>query len=899
MNASHRRSSKLGHLFAFSLLFFFGFATIPVMAQGVLEEVIVTAQKREQNLQDVGISITAFTGDQMRALGFERSNDIANFTPGVHIGGALANQNLQYTIRGVTQNDFNDIIESPNAVYLDEGYLALANAQTFALFDIERVEILKGPQGTLFGRNATGGLVHYHSVKPNFDGPEGFLDYTYGLFDSGADADQHRVEGAFGAPINDTLAARVAFLYNQNDGYLENNYPAFTNAFTGGSPGIGAGADLGGEETYAIRGSLLFRPNNDMSLALSGNVARSDLDTGPYQSKSVIGIFNAAPTIAPPGFPVSAFPTPGTGELINVIDTPSNETRLSIIQGTALDGGCDPADVGINSTNCFGASGTRRPVPGGDFFGYNDPDGEEFSFSGDFAFEDQGEVKADGINAKFEYDINERVTITAITDAKWYDKSLFIDVDSAPVNSTANYAFADATSFTQELRFGGETDKTRWLAGFYYLNIDTDSDNGLKIPPNSVLLSNSLLLSPDPAAGIVAGPLPGTPLTGVNLLFFGGAAPAGVDLATEAQLETDSYSLFGQIEYDLTDQVTFTFGLRVIQEEKDYDLTIGAYATSSASTINQGPFIPIVSIAPTANGTPNLVAPNTISTLSGPAFSFSDSSSDTLWAGKVQLDWRPNDDLLLYAGVNRGVKAGSFNSPLIGSWNLAAVTLAAQGRDPNSFIPYKEEVLIAYEGGFKATVWNGKARINGAAFYYDYSDYQAFLFTGIGGNVINADAENVGFELDLRANPLTGLDALFGVSWFDATVKDVPLRIGSSIVRDVDPTYAPELQLNALLRYEWPAFGGKLSIQGDASYSDEFFYNLRNFDADKFDSYVMVNTRLAWASNDGKWEGAFSVRNVTDTDAGILGFDLATACGCNEISFQPPRWFGFNVRYLY
>ena len=140
-----------------------------VAAQSALEEVIITAQKREQNLQDVPVAVTAFTGKQMAALGVQKSYDIAAFSPGVHISGNLAGQNTQFSIRGVTQNDFNDIVEAPNAVYLDEGYIAIAQAQTFALFDIDRVEILKGPQGTLFGRNATGGLVHYISNKPDFD----------------------------------------------------------------------------------------------------------------------------------------------------------------------------------------------------------------------------------------------------------------------------------------------------------------------------------------------------------------------------------------------------------------------------------------------------------------------------------------------------------------------------------------------------------------------------------------------------------------------------------------------------------------------------------------------------------------------------------------------------------
>ena len=115
---------------------------VPAQA-AILEEITVTAQKREQNLQDVGISISSFTGEQMNALGVKQSFDIAAFTPGVFIGGSLAGQNTQFTIRGVTQNDFNDVVEAPNAAYLDEGYIASSQAQTFALFDVDRVEILK------------------------------------------------------------------------------------------------------------------------------------------------------------------------------------------------------------------------------------------------------------------------------------------------------------------------------------------------------------------------------------------------------------------------------------------------------------------------------------------------------------------------------------------------------------------------------------------------------------------------------------------------------------------------------------------------------------------------------------------------------------------------------------
>ncbi|MEE8056798.1 MAG: TonB-dependent receptor, partial [Pseudomonadales bacterium] len=642
---------------------------------------------------------------------------------------------------------------------------------------------------------------------------------------------------------------------------------------TGAAPGPGAGADMGGDETYALRGTLLIEPNDDLSISVSANIADAEVDTGPYQSKSVIGIYNSTPTIAGPTFPNPASIVGGAGELINVIDTPAGETRLSIVQGTALDGGCDPADVGLNSLTCFGTAPAGRPVPGGDFFGYNDPDGADHSTSGDFAFEDQGNVEAHGLNVNLEYQLSPDVTLTSVTDYKDYEKLLFIDVDAGPANTTANYAAADSTSFTQELRFSGKAERMNWVAGLYYLNIDTDSDNGLKVPPGSVL-------SPNVSTTLFAVPT---------------SATLGGDLGTDAKLETDSYSIFGQLEYDLYDDIKLTVGLRAIREEKDYEMTIGAYPTSDTDSIHQGGFTQIFTPVPTALGALGLTVPGgTFTPPGGPTFAFEDDTSDTLWTGKIQLDWTPTEDLLVYAGINRGVKAGSFNAPLIGSWVLATLNTGS-----SSFLAYDEEVLLAYEVGFKSTVLDGSARINGSVYYYDYTDYQAFLFTGIGGNVINADAETVGAELEIQTSPAEGWDAMLAISWFDATVEDVPLSIGSSIVQDVDPTYAPEFQVSGILRYEWPMFNGSMAIQGDFNYSDEFFYNLRNFDADKFDSYTMVNARLSWTSADEIWETSFSIRNVTDEEAGIMGFDLATACGCNEVSYQPPRWYGANLRYTF
>lgn len=785
-------------------------------ADSLLEEIVVTAQKREQNLQDVPIAITAFTGAQMTALGVQESFDIATFTPGVHISGNLAGQNTQFSIRGVTQNDFNDIIEAPNAVYLDEGYIAIAQGQTFAVFDIERVEILKGPQGTLFGRNATGGLVHYISNKPDFEQFGGYIDLTAGQFDVDNDANRYTVEAAFTGPLTETIAGRIAVRYNEQDAYLENRYPE--GAIFNPPPPGGAGKDLGDDDTIATRGTLAFRPTETLEIIASAAYAETKVATGPYQSKSTIGVVT-------------------DGELVNVIDTPANESRLTI-DTAGGDAGADAID-GDEFLPGAGIGLDGRLAPGADFFGYKDPDGDDFTFSGDFAFDDQGDTETSGANVRVYWDMDNGARFTSVTDYKDFDKLLFIDVDAAPVNQLANYAGVNATTFTQEFRLEGETERMRWLAGLYYLTIDNKSDNGLKGPVNSIV-----------ATGL------GVPL----------------DIGVKADLQTDSYSAFGQVDFDLTDTIALTAGLRIMQEEKDFKTGIGFFISQGNDTVNQGDFLN----NPAGAGSP---------------FFFDDDTSDTLWAGKLQLDYRPNDDLLLYAGINRGVKAGSFNAPLLGAY---------LGSGGDSALPYDEEVLISYEGGFKATLGDGNTRLNGSFFYYDYSDYQAFLFVGVGGVVINADAETYGAELELQTTPVDGLDLIFNVAWFDSEVQDVPLRSGSPLPpQNVEPTYAPELQAAAIARYSWNGLGGTMAVQGDVSYSDDFYYNLRNFEADQFDDYTMVNAQISWQSSGDHWTATLAARNITDERAGIQGFDLATLCGCNEVSYRAPRFYSVGLRYSF
>ena len=780
-------------------------------------EIVVTAQKRQENVQNVGIAITAYSGDQLRALGIQRSADVASFSPGVSISGSLAGQNTQFTIRGVVQNDFNDIVEAPNAVYLDEGYIAIAQGQSFAVFDIDRVEVLKGPQGTLFGRNATGGLIHYISHLPSLSKWEGYADARYGIMDSTGHPGVFTLEGAVGGPLSDKIAVRAAGRWNKQDAYLKNQYP---KGAVGGSPGAGAGADLGNDDTLAGRFTILLEPSSTTQFILSANGSRSKVNTGPYTQKATIAQFDA------------------NGELINVLDAGPNETRASI----GVPGGPNVinGDAGsdLNNDGVFGGPGEiYGRAPGADFFGYHAPDPKTRTLSSDFAFKNQGHVDTWGANLRAKFELNDNITLSSVTDYKNFKKLLFIDVDAGPANQLANYGNVDAESFTQELRLNGKADRLNWAAGVYYLHIDNLSNNGLKAPLN--------------------GLVPGNP----------------IDIASIGHLKTTSYSAFGQVDYDFTDQFRMIVGARVIREKKDYDFVQKLFISPDPMAIQPAQTVP---------GFPLTIGPIYPGGVPTPYF---DKDSKTLWAGKVQFEYRPADGTLLYFGVNRGVKAGSYNAQLNGGLPT-----------PGSAIKYGSETLWSYEGGFKLSMLDNKLRLNGAVYYYDYKNYQSFLFTGVAGLVINADARTYGGEISLQANPIPGLDVALTFSQFNAKVKDVPLRVGGPIRKDLKPTYAPETQASGIIRYGWDMFGGEMAANANVSYSSSFFYNLRNFDADKFGGFANVDLGLNWTSASKMFELGLRVDNATNKLIGLQGYDLAGLCGCNEVSYRLPRTFSVRTR---
>jgi iron complex outermembrane receptor protein len=815
----------------------FALAASPGLAQ-VLDEIVVTAQKREQSIQDVGIAITAFTGDQLDRLGIVESTEVTSLTPGVHFSAFTAGQSKQFTIRGVTQNDFSEHAETPNAVYLDEGYLASPQTQLFAAFDLERVEILKGPQGTLFGRNATGGLVHYITRKPTEEF-EGYADITYGRYD------RIRAEGAVSGPLAANVQGRLSGIYNRHDPIIENTFPfgdptnpaeAFGGPAWFGSP---SGAeDAWRDDHWAFRAQVQWQISDRAELLLSGNGADQSLGSGHYQGEGTTPVINEL-----------------TGGHVNSIfaqDEPRGCEAISLQTGNCLPIVLLDGEFFGPGNPVFGPEDALRPVPGGDLFGYIDPDDEGFTTSTDHVTKDFNILKSWSGTGKLTWEFD-KFLLTTVSHYMYSRKRTSLDVDSSPHAGLNVMSDQNTDTFSQEVRINGELERARWVAGFYYLWISAGYNQGLANSPGGPFTTT---LFPLIFGGF-------DPVAAQAFLPGGAAGLPALEANTLADLITNSYSVFGQVDFDLTNKLTFIAGLRTIIEDKDMEWTNNYYANFDDRLTE----------------TDVLIAPGYAP--------FEDKTSDTLWTGKLEMDYRPTEDWLVYVSLSRGVKAGSFNAPL----NDGSPRLS------DDQIGYDEEVLYAYEIGFKSTLFGGTTRFNGSFYYYDYQDYQAFLFQGSSGAIFNNDAKYKGIELEVQTRPIEGLDFLFNASFIDAEVTN--LAVSPGVFRDVTPSFTPQAQLGGVLRYEFPlvAFGGTLAAQMDANYASNAYHNIRNYQTQKMDAYVVGNARLSWISPDGAWELSAFVKNLADERYKVTGFDLSTLCGCSEEGWGRPREWGVRLRY--
>ena len=702
-----------------------------------LEEIIVTAQKQEQRIQDVGIAISALSGDQIDQLGLKTSVEVANQVPGLASTNVTSNEAFAFfSIRGVVQTDFNDNQEAPVAVYEDETYFAMPSMSGVPLYDLDRVEVLLGPQGTLFGRNATGGLLHFVTAKPTeeLEGSLKFSAGSYNLF---------RGEGAVSGPLTERILGRFAFRISNRDGYVDNNI----------------GPDLREEDSKAFRGQLLFKlgDNTDLLAKVYGDVQDDPL-VGPYQY--------FASDLGPDG--VSRF-CQGCGWTANGTDDGDDNRSGSFNvdpEGGLRTGGPET----ILDRELYGATVTLNH------------DAETFS-------------------------------VTSITDFKAFNHEYGEDSDATEYVISTYFKEANFDQFSQELRVNGETSNLNWIGGLYYLQADLDASSGFQFPPTYV-----------PA-------------------YF-------------AQQDTKSIGVFGQVEVDVSDTLSLSAGARWTKDEKDLDYVFTCLGGGEFCIPYEGflqDFVPREY-----------------------------SRSDDLWTAKVGLEWAVSEDQLVYASVNRGTKGGGFNAPLDGFLT-------------DDQVPFKPEKLMAYEIGYKGTHAEGRLQLNASAYYYDYSDYQAFFFTTTTTNLFNTDAEIYGGEVSLLFAPAEGWDVVAGLALMDTSVDGVP-----SLADELHMILAPEQTANVLVRKEW--FLGNsaaLTAQVDANYVSKRQFSAVKTGVTIGDSYFLTNARVQYTAQEGRWQLGVNVHNLFDEEWREFAFDITAFGNYTIITHNVPRMVSADIRFSF
>ena len=708
---------------------------LPVQAS-VIEEIVVTAQKREQNVQDVGIAISALTGEQMRQLGYSSAQQVTAMAPGVQTVQPNGEANYAIAMRGVAANDFTTNVESPVAIYLDEVYISQMSGSGFMLFDMERVEMLRGPQGTLYGRNATGGLAHFVTVKPSQEA-SGYGQFTVGRYD------QIKFEGAVGGPLSDTLSARLSLSTHNNDGYVKNRL---------------LDKRLNNANDSALRGQLLFEPTDSFSLLLNARRSEQDIDTGFFEhvSANVEGAF-----------------------------TPNEVNQV---------------------------------------LGYIDNDGDVYA--GDYDKDGHNKLDTEGYTATLKWDA-ERFTLTSITDYSTVKRDYIEDSDASPVPLFNFFLTTDAEQFSQEVRLNGETDSMDWVAGVYYLDLSVDDSNGAETDPFI-----------DPA----------------------GDTPAVSGLDNPYETNTESWSIFGQVERRLSDRLAGVLGLRWIRDEKDHEYVV-----------NVVDFIPGTV---QRNGNPNILAQ---------IAAYSGDREDDEFSVRAAVNYDLSDDLMLYGSWNRGVKGGGYNSPVFPLNPPLAYDDATMSYDP--------EQLDAFEVGFKSRQLDGRMILNGAFYYYDYKDYQAFQIVGIDTLTTNADADSYGGEIELQVTPTAGLDIIFGAAY-----NDIEVDLGGGVPKTTS-VQSPKWNLNGLVRYEWPVLGGALAAQWDILYRSKHYFSLTGAPTVEENGYTLMNASLMYTSADGRWSLNAFVENLGDEEHLVQTFDLSgpNVFGMVEQYYNRPRWWGISA----
>lgn len=747
--------------------------------QLMLEEIVVTAQKREQSIQDVPISVSAVSGDKIDDAGIGNLADLSAYVPNLNIsdGGETTNIFMRGLGSGV-----NFGFEQSVGMYIDGVYYGRDRQYRSPFLDLERVEVLRGPQGTLFGKNTIAGAINITTAKPTQE-LEADISVEYE-----PEYNTRTFIGILSGPLTDNLAGRVAIKHSETDGFLENTL---------------SGNDEPAEDELVVRGTLLWTPTDELEIIAKLETAEFDT-SGRNTQISEVGL----------GF----FGPPGLLPLYQQAD-PRFDGRLDDTTST-------------------------QP--------------------------EWADNEADNASLTVNYDLGQ-FTLTSITAFSAYEFTELQDADYSPLDVLPQSFDQEFEQWSQEVRLTSPIgEQFDYIVGFYYQSTELD---------------HTRLTSAN-----------GAPLL-LDLINPAFATPSA--RYTVFDQDSDSYALFAQGTWHITDRWHFTAGVRYTDEEKE--------ASQSVDFTRFGTTIPI----DPATETQLFIDATTF--WNGLAGSFehqydTQERNESDVSPMVNLQWDVTDDMMLYASASKGFKGGGFNpNDVAGTRNNATPTVVGDGFE------FEEEEATAFEIGGKSTLADGAAQLNFALFHTEYDNLQVSAFDGNIFVVTNAaEATTQGLEVDGIWRLTESLTLSGSFAWLDTeydkfdTASCSVAQTGGldpTCTQDLsgeDLTFSPDLTANIGIEYVTSLTNSlELRTRFDANYSDEYQIQQDQDPADRVESYTLLNASIALASIEDNWTVALIGQNLSDEDHRTYSFDIPVQIGSHAALITPPRTIAIRASYSY
>lgn len=673
-----------------------------------LEEIMVTAQRRTQSIQDIPVTVSALSSEVLQQRQITDTIDLSRSVPNlVSANNVLLGTSVTYFLRGSGSTESIATFDLPVGTYVDEVYIARQNANQIALSGVERVEVLRGPQGALFGRNTTAGAVSIISIKPSdelsFDG-----ELSYGSFN------RRTFRGAVNAPITDELMVRVSAFSVEDDGYLES--PLTEN--------------LNGESSWGGRIAVRALPSDIITWDVSAQYINTE-NTG-------LGV----PGVVQDGVVTS---TPSTGDLLTGRYTASACEPQGAIQTWASQ---ECLFNGVESTLLISNIGIETAI------------GDIAVISG-----------YSQIKQKFNLDNfanTDQPVLGGIFGNNFYLSNL-----------------GTHEQFTQEIKLTGDTldGKLEYVAGLFYLDESNITD-----------VIDTVDFAPD------------------NPIVFGDR---------RINNGTTSFAVYGQVDYNFTEELSLQIGGRFTSEKKDFAVNGLAFGAPLATSDLSDAGIPL-------------------------------ELKVNRFTPRVALQYQFSDETLVFASYTEGFKSGGWN----------ARSFAAAG-----FVAFTPEYVKSIELGVKSDFWDGRGRVNATLFRAKYSDLQVPGILPISTDFITvnaADALVQGLELEASVMVVEGWTLFSNIGLTDAEYKELtPEAIAASLGPDLQRT--PDVTAQVGIVGDMYVSGDhKLTFAADLQYQSSFETGPANTVVGRVGAEATVNAQLSWTPPGENWELAIGCKNCTN-----------------------------------